>query len=80
MNIFRFLTWEPMAAEISKRYSSYKSQPNVVKLVLNFPFNGPHKTTLGIFEFELLSFNDCFFFFENFEFTKNVDYLKNGRS
>ncbi len=31
------LTWDPMGAKISKRYSSYKSQPKVLKLVLNFP-------------------------------------------
>ncbi len=51
------LTWDPMGmmgAKISKRYSSYKSQPNVLKLVLNFPPNGPHKTAMGIFE--ILSF------------------------
>ncbi len=38
-----------MGAKISKRYF-YKSQPKVYKLVLNFPPNGPHKTTFGIFE------------------------------
>ncbi len=40
-----------MGAKISKRYSSYKEQPNVFKLVLNFPPNGPHKTPLGILKF-----------------------------
>ncbi len=35
-------------------YYSYKSQPKVFKLVLNFPPNGPHKTVLRIFE--ILSF------------------------
>ena len=57
-----------MGVKISKRYYSYKLQPKVFKLVLNFPPNGPHKTTLGIFE--ILSF--CFltfFFFENSKFT-----------
>ncbi len=39
-----------MGAKISKRYSSYKSQPNVFKLFLNFPPHGPHKSTFGIFE------------------------------
>ncbi len=39
------LAWNPMGAKISKRYSSYKSQPNVFKL-LNFPSNGLHKTCL----------------------------------
>ncbi len=39
-----------MGATISKRYSSYKLQPNAFKLLLNFLPNGPHKTTFGIFE------------------------------
>ncbi len=43
-----------MGAKISIRYSSYKSQPKVLKLVLNFPPNGPHKSMFGIFE--ILSF------------------------
>ncbi len=41
------LTWDPMGAKISKRYSSYKSQPKVFKRILNFLPNGPHKTTFG---------------------------------
>ncbi len=44
------LTWDPMGAKISKRYSSYKSQPKVFKLFLNFLPNGPHKRMFGIFE------------------------------
>ena len=44
------LTWDPMAAKISKRYSSYKSWPNVFKLFLNFLPNGPNKIKFGIFE------------------------------
>ncbi len=47
-----------MGAKISKRYSSYKSQPKVFELFLNFLPNGPHKTTFGIFEilkFEILT-------------------------
>ena len=39
-----------MAAQISKSYSSYKSQPKAFKFFLNFLPNGPHKTTFGIFE------------------------------
>ncbi len=39
-----------MGAKISKRYSSYKSQPKVFKLFLNFLPNGPHKSMFGIFE------------------------------
>ncbi len=55
------LTWDPMGAKISKCYSSYKSQSNVLKLLLNIPPNGPHKST--VFEFwnvDLLIFNDLF--------------------
>ncbi len=43
-----------MGVKISKYYSSYKLKRNVFKLDLNFLPNGPHKTTLGIFE--ILSF------------------------
>ena len=35
---------------IAKRYSFYKSQAKVFKPFLNVLPNGPHKTTLGIFE------------------------------
>ncbi len=57
-----------MGAKISKRYSSYKSQPKVLKLLLTFPPNGPHKIALGIFwNFEFPILND--FFFKNFKFT-----------
>ncbi len=35
-----------MGAKISKRYSSYKSQPKVFKLFLNFLPNGPTKVCL----------------------------------
>ncbi len=42
-----------MGVKCSKRYS-YKLQLKVLKLDLNFPPNGPHKTTFGIFE--ILSF------------------------
>ncbi len=42
------LTWDPMGVKISKR-CSYKSQPKVLKFVLNCLPNGPHKTTFGIF-------------------------------
>ena len=44
-----------MGVQISKRYSSYKSQPNDFKLALNFPPNGPPKNAFGIFE--ILSFD-----------------------
>ncbi len=39
-----------MGANISKRYSSYKSQPKAFKRFLNFLPNGAHKNTVGIFE------------------------------
>ncbi len=63
-----------------------------LKLVLNFPRYGPHKTTLVGFEilnFRLLPFFFFFFFFfcENFNFNivaygeiKNLNYLDNERS
>ena len=54
-----------MGVKLSKRYSSYKSQPNVLKLALIFSHNGPHKTTLGIFE--ILSFRFLTIFFRKFQ-------------
>ncbi len=42
--------WDPIAATISKRYSSYKSQRKVFKLFLNFLPIGPHKTKFRIFK------------------------------
>ncbi len=59
------LTWDPMGVKISKRYSSYKSQPKVLKLVLNFPPNGPNKILLGIFD--ILSFWFLMIFFQKFQ-------------
>ncbi len=61
------LTWAPLGAKISKRYSCYKSQPNFFKLVLNFPPNVPHKTMFG--NFGIFSFRFLTFFFENVKFT-----------
>ncbi len=70
-----------MGMKISKRYSSYKSQPKAFKLFLNFLPNAPHKSTFGIFENSSLRF--LMIFFENFKFTivpygetKNLNYLK----
>ncbi len=54
-----------MGVNISKRYSTYKSQPNVLKLVLNFPPNGPHKNTFGIFEILKNEILTTFFVFVN---------------
>ncbi len=79
------LTSHPMGEKMSKCYPSYKSQPKVLKLVLNVPPNGPHKTTFGIFE--ILSFWFLTNFFENSKFTivaygeiKNLNYLEHERS
>ena len=79
-----------MGEKISKRYS-YESQSKVLKPLLNFPLNGPHKLTLGIFE--ILSFRFltsvflCVFFSKIFKFTivaygeiKSLNYLENERS
>ncbi len=46
--------------KISKHYDSYKSQPKIFKLFLNFLRNGRYKTTFGIFEIlkiEIYSFS-----------------------
>ena len=75
-----------MGAKISKRYS-YKSKPNVLKIVLHLPPNGPHNS--NVLNFEFLIFNDLFvvFFFENSKFTivaygeiKKLNHLENERS
>ena len=59
-----------MGVKISKRYSSYKTQPKFFKNVLNFLPNGPPKNSFRIFEMLILSFG-CLMniFFENFKFT-----------
>ncbi len=44
------LTWDSIGMKISKHYS-YKLQLKVLKLVLNFSPNGPHKTPFGILKF-----------------------------
>ncbi len=54
-----------MGVKISKCYSSYTSQLKAFKLVLNFPLNGPHKTTLGTFE--ILSFRLFMICFRKFQ-------------
>ena len=56
------LTWDFIRAKISKRYSSYKPQPKAFKLFLNFLPNGPHKTTLGMFEILKIEILMIFFF------------------
>ena len=50
---FVSVTWDPMAAKISK-HSSYKSQPKALKLFLNFLPSGPHKATFGILRASLI--------------------------
>ena len=59
----------------------------VLKLFLNFPPNGPQKTTFEIFEILSFRFLRNVFFFENGKFTtvaygeiKNLNYLENERS
>ena len=54
-----------MGVKISKRYSSYKSQRNVFKLVLNVTPNGPHRMTLRIFQ--ILSFRFVTIFSRKFQ-------------
>ena len=50
-----------MGAKISKRYSSYKSQPKVFNLFPNFLRSGPHKSNvLDFLNFEFPIFNDFF--------------------
>ena len=44
-----FINMGPYQSKVSKRYSFYKSQPRLFKLLLNFLPNGPHKTAFGIF-------------------------------
>ncbi len=64
--LFSFsLTWSPMAAKTSKRYSSLKSLLNPFKLFLNVLLGGPHKSTVldfwnyeFIFEF-IICFRKC---------------------
>ena len=56
------LTWDPMGVKISTRYSSYKSQLKVFKLLLNFLPNGPHKITFEIFEILKIEMLMIFFF------------------
>ncbi len=49
--------------KLSKRYSFYKSQPKVFKLLLNFLPNGPHKKMFGIFEILKIEILMIFFLF-----------------
>ena len=77
------LKWDPMGENISKRYSSYKSQPKVFKLLLNFPPNGPHKAMFGIFE--ILSFRFLTIFFSEIsnlplQPMENLNYLEYEQS
>ncbi len=51
------LTWAPLGAKTSKRYSSLKSLLNPFKLFLKFLLSGPQKSTvLDFWNFELLIF------------------------
>ena len=54
--------------EISKCYSSYKSQLQIFKLFLNFPPNGPHKKTFGVnIKFTIVAYGEI----------KKLNYLEN---
>ncbi len=69
-----------MGAKISKRDFSYKSQPKVLKLVLNFPPNGPHKTILGflkVFSFLTICFENSKITIVAYGETKILNYLGN---
>ncbi len=53
------LTWDPMGAKTSKRYSSFKSLLNPFNLFLNFLLSGPDKSTvLDFWNFEFLTFQE----------------------
>ncbi len=54
-----------MGVAFSERYSSYKSEPKVFKLVLNFPPNCSHKTMFVISD--ILSFWFLTIFFPKFQ-------------
>ena len=58
---FVFINMGPNGVKISERYS-YKSQPNVFKIILNFLPNGPHKTSFGNFEIFKIEILMIFFF------------------
>ena len=60
---FIFLsTWDPMGGKTAKRYSSHKSLLNVLKLLLIFFLQYPHKVTFSDFwNFEILNFKGFFF-------------------
>ncbi len=51
-----------MGANVSKGYSSYKLQPKVCKLLLDFIPNGPHKITFEIIESLKIESLTIFFF------------------
>ncbi len=73
------LTWDPMGVKISKRCSSYKSQPKVLNFSWSFLSIVLTKLHLGFLN-EFLIFND--FFFKHIKLTivaygeiKNLNYL-----
>ena len=59
------LIWDPIGAKISKRYSSYKSQPKSFKLFLIFSQWYSQKYAWNFWKFENWNFNDFFFIFLN---------------
>ncbi len=69
-----------MGANTAKRYSSYKSQPKVLKLFLNFLSNGSQNNLEIFLNCEFPIVND---FSDNFKITaeaKSLNYLENERS
>ncbi len=75
------LTWDPIGAQTSKRYSSLKSLLNHFNLFLNFLLSGSHKSTvLDFWNFEFLIFKNFFnFTIVPYGETKNLNYLENER-
>ncbi len=56
----KLLTWDPMGTKISKGYYFYKSQAKVLKPLLKFLLNGPHKK-IRLWIFFFLNFKFTFF-------------------
>ncbi len=63
-----FVNIGPRGSENFKRCSTYRSQPNVLKLFLEFLANGPRKATFEILKIlKIKIYNDYFFVFVNME-------------
>ncbi len=68
-----------MGANFSKRYSSLKSLYNILKILLNFLFDRPHKSAVfNISNFGFLIFSDFLKFnIVPYRETKSFNYLGN---